>query len=511
MHKKYPILILIPMLLLSFILVPGCPALARAAGENPCQQLDTYLEAQIKSFNLPGAAVLVVEDNQVVHSRGFGSAGHDPDIPAAQTPFFIGSLTKSLTALAVMQLVEAEAVRLDAPVQEYLPWFRLAESRSSAGRTPDDRTPGDRTMGQITIRQLLYQTSGIPQIPGMLGLVNFDSSPDAVEQQARALGGLSLSRPPGTAWEYSNVNYNLLGLVIEAASGQSYQAYIQEHIFNPLKMGHSFTAKADAREHGLTVGHQQWFGFPVPVPHQPIPTGSLPSGQLVSSPADLGRYMIALLNDGDFMGERILSAEGIAALLQPGARIDMIGMEEESYGMGWFVRNTAQGPLIWHYGEVPDYYAYMALQPDQNRGIVLLVNTNQHFYTYAMTEIGHAAVNILSGATPEANPWRVLPWALRGLVLLPILQVVLIFTAICRLKKAPGRKRGWAYHLFLVILPNLLLMVIPAGLLASGMFRFSMQFMGDITLIFTLTGLIAMIWLAVRYIPGAGIKARRRA
>jgi CubicO group peptidase (beta-lactamase class C family) len=106
--------------------------------------IDAYVESQMRRLHIPGASLAIVEGDRIVYLRGFGRARPAGEIPTPQTPFFIGSLTKSITALAVMQLVEAGKIELDAPVQRYLPWFRVADPQASA---------------QMTVRHLLNQTS----------------------------------------------------------------------------------------------------------------------------------------------------------------------------------------------------------------------------------------------------------------------------------------------------------------------------------------------------------------
>src|SRR5215218_6743941 len=211
------------------------------------EEIDAHIERQIDRLNVPGTALAIAEDDKIVHPRGFGEARSGGEAPTPQTPFFIGSLTKSFTALAVMQLVEDGKVELDAPVQRYLPWFRVADPQSSA---------------QMTVRHLLNQTSGLPTSSGEIQLADFDDRPGATERQARALSMLELTRPVGSTCEYSNMNYNLLGLIIEAASGESYEAYIQDHIFTPLDMSHTYTSQGLAKQNGLAVGHQYWFAIP---------------------------------------------------------------------------------------------------------------------------------------------------------------------------------------------------------------------------------------------------------
>jgi CubicO group peptidase (beta-lactamase class C family) len=150
------------------------------------EAMDAYVEQQMRHLNLPGASLAIVEGDQIVHLRGFGRAHPDGEAPTPQTPFFIGSLTKSFTALAVMQLVEAGKIELDAPVQRYLPWFRVANLQASA---------------EMTVRHLLNQTSGLPMLLGMTNLADVDNRPDAAERQVRDLSTLKLTRPVGSKFE----------------------------------------------------------------------------------------------------------------------------------------------------------------------------------------------------------------------------------------------------------------------------------------------------------------------
>src|SRR5215203_4102085 len=150
----------------------------RTSQSDTFEEIDAHIEGQMERLNIPGVALAIVEGDEIAHLRGFGRARPGGEEPTPHTPFIIGSLTKSFTALAVMQLVEAGKVELDAPVQRYLPWFRVADPRASV---------------QITVRHLLNQTSGLPQLSGLRPLVDFDDSPGATERQARALSTLVLS------------------------------------------------------------------------------------------------------------------------------------------------------------------------------------------------------------------------------------------------------------------------------------------------------------------------------
>lgn len=260
-------------------------------------RIDAYLTAKIAAQHLPGIAVAIVQGDQIVHAQGFGLADPSGRLMTSQTPMLIGSVSKSFTALAVMQLVEAGKVDLDAPVQAYLPWFQVlpppGEPNLGTGEAPDSQTSA-----RITIRHLINQTSGLSTTAGEKMMAIRDPSATALEGCVRTLRFERMRQPADAGFEYSNANYIILGMVIQAVSGQSYEDYIQAHIFNPLEMQHSFTSQTEAQAHGMAVGYRQWFGFPVAAHDLPYPRGMVPAGYLISSADDLGHYLIAQLNQG---------------------------------------------------------------------------------------------------------------------------------------------------------------------------------------------------------------------
>jgi CubicO group peptidase (beta-lactamase class C family) len=312
------------------------------------EAVDAYIVAQMRRLKIPGASLAIVKGDKVVHRRGFGRARPGGDAPTPQTPFFIGSLTKSFTALAVMQLVEAGKVELDAPIQRYVPWFRVADPRASA---------------QMTVRHLLNQTSGFSMIQSNAILADLDQRPDAAERQVRALATLKITRPVGSKWEYSNLNYNVLGLIVEAASGEPYIEYIQKQILEPLDMPHTTAERRLAQENGLARGHRHWLGFPVPAPDLPVPGGSLPSGQLISCTEDMTHYLIAHLNGGRYRDAQVLSASGMDELHRGAAEFSYGSLASGRYAMGWFEVDLDGTKTYSHAGNIPDFSAFMALVP----------------------------------------------------------------------------------------------------------------------------------------------------
>ncbi len=487
-------------LLLSGVLAVSLGAIGKTAltwakasrasrAEASYDDIDAYVQRQMDRLNLPGAALAIVEGDEIVHQRGFGRARPGGEAPSPQTPFPIGSLTKSFTALAVMQLVEAGEVDLDAPVQRYLPWFRVADPEASA---------------QITVRHLLNQTSGLSTASGWIPLADFDERPGAVERQARELSTVDLAHPPGSAFEYTNANYNLLGLIVEAVSGQSYADTIQDHIFAPLAMGHSTTSQAEARRDGLAVGHRFWFWLPVAAPDLPMPRGSLPSGQLIASAEDMAHYMIALLNGGRYGDAQILSEAGIAELHRGVAEHVAMGMSMGRYGMGWYVGEIGGTKAVWHTGTVPDVSTYMALLPGQERGVVLLINAGHFMMEPVTSEVGQGLATLLAGEQPAPMQLSFVPWLMRGLLLIPLLQAIGVVATLRRLRRwrqdptsRPSGGRTWGLHVLLPLIPNLLMALTLIPML-SAMRGFWRLFMPDVSWIARICGSFAGVWALVR-------------
>ena len=451
--------------------------------------IDAYIEQQMHRLKMPGVSLAIVEGDEIVHLRGFGRARPGGEAPTPETPFLIGSATKSVTALAVMQLVESGKVSLDAPVQHYLPWFRVADPEASA---------------QMTVRHLLNQTSGMSTLAGTICLADSDDSPNAVERQARALSTLKLNRPVGASFQYCNLNYNLLGLVIEAASEQSYTEYVQEHILAPLDMSHTYASQAMAKQNGLAMGHRYWFGIPIAAPNMAFSLSSLPAGGLISTSEDIARYLIAHLNGGRYGETQVLSRAGIDELHRGVAEQRVMGTSVAAYGMGWFVNKIGRTTFVSHAGNVPDFSAFMGLLPEQKKGVVLLVNAD-HGVPFVVMEVGEGVAALLAGEQPPPIRLGFLPWVMRGLPLIPLLQVAGVFFTLRLLRRwrqdpalRPGRGRIWGRHILLPLIPNLSFAAILAYLRSNGLLRFMHLYIPDLAWTARISGSFAGIWALLR-------------
>lgn len=348
------------------------------------EQIDAYVKAQMQNARIPGLALGIVHGDQVAHLQGFGIADSTGRAVTPQTPFYLGSTTKSFTALAIMQLVEAGKIELDAPVQRYLPWFRVADPVASA---------------RMTVRHLLIQVSGLST---SVGVQMFTDSPaETPEQYVRRLSTVTLTKPVGAAFQYSNANYAILGLIVQVVSGTSYETYLQHHVLDPLQMKRSFVSREQAKAAGLAQGHQSWFGVPTHVdlpPHH----AAFAAGYLVSSADDMTHYLIAQSNGGHYNGVSVLSSQGIDTMhtFAPGS----------SYAMGWSKFSQNGETILYHNGDTLDSHSEMFIAPSQRWGIVMLLNEGDGIgavlpLVINRTVIGKQILRMLEGQALAPAGW----------------------------------------------------------------------------------------------------------
>jgi CubicO group peptidase (beta-lactamase class C family) len=354
------------------------------------QAIDAYVASQMQAMHIPGVALGVVQGNQIVHLQGFGVANPAGQRMTAQTPLILGSTSKSFTALAIMQLVEAGKISLDAPVQQYLPWFHVGAPLVPAAAST------------ITVRHLLNQTSGIPT-RAVVGASLTGTGDETIEQEVRALKGVTSTAPVGTTFQYSNLNYATLGLLVQTVSGQSYESYVQEHIFAPLHMQQSFVTQSEAMHHNMATGYRWWFGLPIPA-YLPYLRGSLPAGFLISSAQDMAQYLVAQLNDGRYLETAVLSPRGIAQLHHPAITMDPHAARGDAYGMGWVISSSGE-PSIWHGGDTANFHSDMITLPAKRLGVVVLMNVNGNLAmtTNAQGIIAQGVQRLLLGQQPPAG------------------------------------------------------------------------------------------------------------
>lgn len=376
--------LMLTLLILAALLVPSASVAAPAASGIDFPALDAAITAQMSKHGLPGVALAVVENGEIVYSQGYGTAGRGRPM-TAQTQMLIGSQSKSFTALAIAQLAEAGQLDLDAPVQAAIPWFRVADEDASA---------------RITINHLLHHTSGLSDA-GYAVVLPDDATP---EQAVRSLAQAQITASVGSKHQYFNRGYTTLAYIVELVSGQSYADYVQAHILDPLGMIASTAAPATAT--GLTQGYTRLFGFPVPM-RERIPVYGVGEGFIVSTAEDMARYAIAVMDEG----AGLVSPAMMRRILTPG-----LG----AYGMGWIIVDG--GAKILHGGANQTFRTDVNLYPQADRAFVLLTNEGHqvdHFVSAAQLTASVEAVILGRTPPPVGQGWSVrwVGWGLGALVL----------------------------------------------------------------------------------------------
>jgi CubicO group peptidase (beta-lactamase class C family) len=403
--------------------------------------VDAFLRGQLDDVGIPGAAVAVVRDGIQVHSAAFGRADESGRPMTARTPVLLASTSKSLTAIAVMQQVEAGRLRLDEPVRTYLPWFTLDDGRSSA----------------ITVRHLLHQASGMSSRD-----TAFEASdaqgPEALEDGVRALADAPLDGDPGAGFHYASANFNILGLLVQTVSGQPFGDYLKQHVFGPLEMAHSHPTRAAARADNAAAGHSLWFGSFWRQTDVPAPTTGMPSSTLYASAEDLARQLIALLDGGRYGDARILQPGSVAAMFEPRVQVD----GSKGYAMGWYTRplvefaDPAAPPvpaaglplLLEHQGEWGNSHTYLAVVPESGLGVALVINGNDTAAPSRLKSIDTNLLRILHGHSPVPavvfEDWlQRYSWAVAlALLLAELLSLWLALRFLLRRRWLAGKRWG---------------------------------------------------------------------
>lgn len=310
------------------------------------QEAHKLIQRLLDEELIPGVSIALVDGNGPLWLEGFGLADRQRGIAAQpDTVYRVGSLSKSLTAMGVMQLSELEKIALDEPLEDQLEGFAIR------------RHQVDKVV--ITPRQLLSHRSGLPSDlrKGMYTQTPF-------RRVTRLLHDEYLAFMPDTVYGYSNLGYDLLGHLIEQRSGRSFAEYMQDQLFGPLHMHHTGYALSPAMQEKLAAGHLDGQVRPQP------PLRDTPALGLYSTAQDLGNLLVALLQ-GTVPG---VSENSIRQMWRPQIAEGQISLGFYP-GLGWFIEDDPLlGRVVRHGGSTLLFGAELALLPDQGIGVAVLAN-----------------------------------------------------------------------------------------------------------------------------------------
>lgn len=373
-------------------------ASAEVRADENFQKMETYLDEVVKAYHVPGMACVITNQEGALFEKAFG------ECTSLDQQFYIGSMSKSYTALCVMQLVEKGLVHLDDDISVYLPDYKFEKP--------------------VTVLMLLNQTTGFDTHAKLHNVI-----------QKKSYG----------QFEYANVNYDLLGKIVEAASGQTYEDYIQQNVFKPLGM-------ADSRANALAVkdspkllpGNRNYFGFfkrgeaDFPVEkswfHEP-------AGYIATTPHAHAKYLRMYLNGGKTgdLKNSILSPKSINDMWYKNVSEDDSEFDVY-YGMGWNFMNWQGQKMLFHGGQVENGITFQYILPDEKIAVVFMINASDYLVmNNLMNGVIFDSVAILKGETPAKvnhKAYVLFHIALDAIYLLII--AVSIFILIRVIKFKPG-------------------------------------------------------------------------
>lgn len=312
-----------------------------------------YILRGMRTAGVPAVSIALVENQQLVWAEGFGYADRKRGVPATpETVYQIGSITKVVNALAVMQLVEQGRMHLDRPITDYLPDFSMRTRWPQAA--------------PITPRALLCHHAGLPTY-----LLKGFFSNESLAELLHELRDEHLAFEPHTVFNYSNLGSDLLGLAVERLTGLPYSEALRRQLFTPLGM--QLTGFVPDGQIGMHLAR----GYVHDRPVLPTPIRDVPAGGLYSNVLDLARLMRAVLAGGELDNTRVLGENAIRATFEPqynGLPLDF----GQRFGLGWMLGGLPiedGGQQAWHNGGTKAFVSQLALLPESKLGVVVLANT----------------------------------------------------------------------------------------------------------------------------------------
>lgn len=351
--------------------------------------IESFVADWLRDGDVPGASVAVFDADGERYAAGFGARDLETNGPATpDTLYGMGSISKSVTALAVLQLAEADELSVDDSVDEYVDHYRDA--------------PGE----PIAVAELLSHTSGLPAAdPGLL-TQSIHGVPaviaDAADHERFVRGSTSARVTDGERFFYYNTGYDVLGAVVEAVDGRPYADYVADEVFAPLGMTRSgFGATPlDAADDSMT-GYVPDDGAPERT-EPPYDALMFPAGGLVSSTRELSRFYRAMLSGGVLDDTRVCEPETVERLQRGRAvRQPFLDGTEETYGFGWMRHPLLDDVAVGHGGSVGLSTAYAGYLLDAGVGVVVACNTTVDPHPI---DVGQAVLAIVTGHEPTAVP-----------------------------------------------------------------------------------------------------------
>lgn len=322
---------------------------------------DDFVRSTMEAWKVPGLAIGIVKDNEIISLSGFGRRDIDRDLPVTpHTLFPLASGTKAFTTMALALLVDEGKLEWDTPVRHYLPSFKLYDPVVSERLTP---------------RDLVTHRSGLPRHD----LVWYNS-PHSREALVRQLQYLEPNKDFRTVWQYQNLMYMTAGYLIEYLTGQSWEAFVQARLFQPLGMSDSnFSVEVSqaVEDHALPYKEKDEVLTQIPFYNA---LAISPAGAINTSVADMTQWLRLHLNQGVHEQQRLISEAQLRDMTMPQMVMQESSkyteLSQPSYGLGWIIEPYRGHAFIYHGGNIDGFSTMTTLMLPDKIGVVVLSNLN---------------------------------------------------------------------------------------------------------------------------------------
>ena len=362
---------------------PPMPANIARGDYGPARQyLSAVIMQDMAKHDVKGLSIALIDDQKVVWAEGFGYADVANQVPAtANTVYRTGSISKVVTATEIMRLAGQDKVELDKAITAYVPEFSIHNRF-------EDNKP-------ITLRALLAHHSGLPSdvLKGM-----WVDHPISLAEYVTALREESLASPPQSLYKYSNIDFSLLGKVIENVEHQEFSNAMQQSLLTPLGMADSSFRLTPEIERRYARGYRNGKEA------TRLSFRDTPAGGMLSSVNDMSRWLRFIFADGSTQGVQIIKPETLHEMFKP--QFEDLDMDfGHKIGMAWMLSGLSVPggqPLAWHNGGFPPYQSHLSLLPEQKLGVIILTNSDEasQFITHLGTRVLELAYETKYGVPP---------------------------------------------------------------------------------------------------------------
>lgn len=393
---------LIFFLLIVFI-SPYCALAQQSKQKALKQRMDAFYTTTFQDMgSVASAAVAVVKDGQTIYLNAFGTADFEKDLQATpNTNYYIASSTKSFTALLAALLDDEGIIKLNEPISKYF---------------PDNYFDPALNAEQIKIEDLITHTSGLSNDP-----ISFRSAYSGDHDLKTLIGLLKFSTPNKAGrgnFQYTNVGYNIYTLIVEKETGKPWQQLLQEKIFTPLKMDRTtaYISRAEKEQWDLAKPYFGWNADEIEEVYLMKKDNTMQSaGGLITTASDLTQWLKVQLALGKLDGKRVFKQSIMEKSQQilAKAKEDRGAFKGEGYGMGWNIGKYGDDKVVWHFGGFPGFFTHVSFLPEQNVGVVVMVNDGAVGYPL-MSLFAHYAYEKVLGKEGADEKYKVEGEELKG-------------------------------------------------------------------------------------------------